>query len=175
MSAQFLPRNLLKPFRTGASDEPMRNRPSSRLLVVDRQGRVLLFKFELTSGALAGQAFWATPGGAVEAGESHEEAARREMLEETGLAILDPGPQVGQRSAAFQLPSGETVNADERFFLIRVDELSVSAERWTGLERAMMAAHRWCPLAELRSTGEQVWPDTLADLLMDAGAWDTSL
>ena len=121
----------------------MRERPSSRLLVLDAQQRVLLFRFENKHGPLAGQVFWATPGGALEPGETFEEAARREMFEETGLQIADAGPQVAQRIASFKLTTGETVIADERFFAVRVDTLRVSTEHWTELERDVMTEHRW--------------------------------
>jgi hypothetical protein len=40
----------------------MRERPSSRLLIVDAMQRILLFRFEQKHGSLAGQRFWATPG-----------------------------------------------------------------------------------------------------------------
>src|SRR5579862_6383823 len=98
----------------------MRDRPSSRLLIVDADGRLLLFRFEHRQGPLQGQRYWATPGGSLDLGETYEAAACREMLEETVLRIRDPGPQVAQREAIFQVPSGEFVRADERFFLIRV-------------------------------------------------------
>jgi len=54
-------------------------------LVVDLSGRILLFRFVHRIGALAGQDYWATPGGGVEDGETFEQAAIRELEEETGI------------------------------------------------------------------------------------------
>ena len=149
----------------------MRERPSSRLLVIDPLERILLFRFEHKHGPLAGQQFWATPGGALDPGESYAQAACRELSEETGLVVDDPGPEVGQRIAEFQMPDGEMVRADERFFLVRAGALEISTERWTALEREVMAAHRWWSAAELLSTAEQVWPEDLTDLLIRTGVW----
>jgi 8-oxo-dGTP diphosphatase len=143
----------------------MRERPSARLLVVDEAERVLLFHFLPQRGPAAGQGFWATPGGAVDPGETFEQAACRELLEETGFRIADPGPQVHHRKEAFLLADGETVLADERYFLIRVDNAQPSNELWTELERQVMTGHRWWSEAELRQTDERVWPKNLADLL----------
>ena len=77
----------------------MRQRPSSRLLIVDPACRTLLFRFEHKHGALSGRRFWATPGGAVKPGESFEQAACREMLEEIGSLVENPGTEVAQRVA----------------------------------------------------------------------------
>jgi 8-oxo-dGTP diphosphatase len=149
----------------------MRERPSSRLLVIDPSDRVLLFRFEHNRGVLGGQTFWATPGGGLDPGESFADAARRELMEETGLAVDDPGPEVHRRIVIFRMSEGDVVRADERFFLVRVDSPAISSERWTDLEREVMAAHRWWPAADLSCASEQIWPQDLHDVLVRVGVW----
>lgn len=149
----------------------MQKRPSSRLLVLDSEERVLLFKFEHKRGPLAGQAFWATPGGGVDEGESFEDAARRELYEEVGV-ISEVGTQVTQRTAVFAMPTGEMVEADERYFLVRLETgAAISHDYWTELEREVMAAHRWWSPADIQSAEEQIWPDNISQMLIDVGAW----
>ena len=63
----------------------MKKRPSARLIVLNPENRVLLFHFIFDEGALAGKDYWATPGGALHPGESYQQAARRELFEETGI------------------------------------------------------------------------------------------
>ena len=53
------------------------------VVYAERDGQILLLK--RAGGALSGQ--WFLPGGAVDPGEGPEEAARRELLEESGLEI----------------------------------------------------------------------------------------
>jgi 8-oxo-dGTP pyrophosphatase MutT (NUDIX family) len=147
----------------------MRSRPSARLLVLDPEGRILLFHFVFKRGALAGQDYWATPGGGVEEGETFEQAAIRELNEETGIEAQDVGPELGRREFELQLPSGERVWAEERFFLIRTSQRSpLSRDGLTAEEAEVLADHKWWSRDELSQTLATVWPDNLQTMLDDA-------
>ena len=145
--------------------ETMRRRRSSRLLVIDRNDRVLLFKFVFHHGPLAGCDYWATPGGGLEPGETFADAARRELFEETGILRDAVGRYVAEREFVLQLHDGEYVIAEERFFLIRVADQWLSRVHWTPIEIAVMTDHRWWSVEELTTTSETVFPETLITIL----------
>jgi len=141
---------------------------SARLLILDEASRVLLFRFVYKRGPLAGQDFWGTPGGGVEDDETLERAALRELVEETGLRRQSVGPEVARREVALQLPDGEHVVQDERYFLVRVADDTLSRDDWTDLEREVMVEHRWWSLEELSQTEATVWPANLPEMLQAA-------
>jgi 8-oxo-dGTP pyrophosphatase MutT (NUDIX family) len=147
----------------------VRQRPAARLLITDPLGRVLLFRFEHRTGALAGTSYWATPGGGVEADETFEQAAIRELWEETGIRVEHVGPQIAQRQVVFQLSDGEYVNEDERYFHVRVSSNSLSTAGWTAYEIECMTDHRWWARDELAQAAEKIWPENLIDLLKASG------
>ncbi|MGC4866262.1 NUDIX hydrolase [Micromonospora sp. DT53] len=60
------------------------------VLLVDPSGAVLLQHRDENAVVSPGQ--WSLPGGHIEPGESPEEAARRELLEETGLTVSELHP-----------------------------------------------------------------------------------
>jgi 8-oxo-dGTP pyrophosphatase MutT (NUDIX family) len=146
----------------------MRQRNAARLLVINPLNQVLLFRFQHKGDALDGRDYWATPGGGLEAGESFETAAARELLEETGLHVDAVGTCVAERDFSMMLPSGETVLSVERYFIVRTDGEQLTRDGWTADEARVMTEHKWWSIAELQETRETVWPERLIEMLEKA-------
>jgi 8-oxo-dGTP pyrophosphatase MutT (NUDIX family) len=138
----------------------LRLRRAARIIVLDAEGRALMFRFDVPGR----DPFWCTPGGECDPGESFEDAARRELLEETGIAA-DPGFEIARMTPVFVTIQGEEVQADERFFLVHVAEARVDTAGHTALEQQVMTQHRWLTLAELEGWPEQVFPADLAAMI----------
>ena len=141
-------------------------RPASRLLVIDRRDRLRMFRLEADSRHPAG--LWITPGGGLNPGETFEEAATRELAEETGLSGVSLGPCVWVRthvSGKAGTIAGTLYEVRERFFVARVGEVSVRGENPDEVERAVMTDHRWWALDEIVASEEAFVPRSLASLL----------
>lgn len=137
-------------------------RPAARVLLLDPAGRVLLFRFVTAD---TGYAWWATPGGRVEPGETPEAAARREVFEETGLAGFQLGPCVWVREHVFPW-NGVTYRQSERLYVAHVEPFEVSLAGFLEHEVEMMREHRWWSAAEIQAAaGERFAPRRLGVLL----------
>ena len=121
-----------------------RLRRAARIIVLDPEERILLHRFVLSDRP----PFWVTTGGECDPGETFEDAARRELLEETGIDA-DPGPQIARMQPEFVTVEGEPVIADERFFVVRVAETIIDTSRHTALEQSVMQEHRWFTAEEI--------------------------
>ena len=144
----------------------MRERLTARVLLFDRDGRILLMKGRLPSGPDQ-PAAWFTVGGGAEPGESVLEAAAREIREETGFTDAELGPMVWRREGPLHLANGERVLFKEHYVVARCAGGEPSRAGWDEVERALVDDIRWWTLADLRGCEEMVHPVGLVDLLPD--------
>jgi len=127
-----------------------------RALVFDPADRLLLER----RGALdGGDMIWATPGGGVEPGESHEAALRRELVEEVGLNAFELGPEVWQREHLFALLDGYD-GQREHFHVVRVEAFQPA-----GTPDADVTERRWWTQDELAASHERFAPRRLPELV----------
>lgn len=139
-------------------------RHTVRILLVDQLDRLLLFK--VMDPGNPSVIFWAPVGGGIEVGESPEEAAKREIAEETGLLDIALGPHVWNRQSKYAF-NGVKVHAIETWFFARVERFEIDNAGFSEIERKSFIEHRWWTLRELSSTDEHLTPRRLSTLFGD--------
>lgn len=142
------------------------SRAAVRVLVIDGSDHLLLVRFH--DGE---RTWWCPPGGGIEAGESDEDAGRRELHEEVGLRELTLGPCVWTRHhiGVFR---GEPFDQRERFYVAHVPRFDPSPTRASdgALEHPIEDIRWWSP-EDLAASAETFAPRRLvsavASLLAD--------
>ncbi|MEU0473982.1 NUDIX hydrolase [Streptomyces olivaceus] len=134
----------------------------ARVVLLDPEDRILLLHGHEPDDPA--DDWWFTPGGGVEAEESRAEAARRELVEETGIADVRLGPVLWRRRCSFPF-AGRRWDQDEWYYLARTTQTAIRAAGLTELERRTVAGARWWTCEELTRAHETVYPTRLAGLL----------
>jgi 8-oxo-dGTP diphosphatase len=138
--------------------EPVQRR-ASRLILLDSERRVLLFRHARDNG----ETFWALPGGGLESGETFEQAALREASEELGVTGF-PMRRLWERMTDF-VYLDKLVIQRECFFLIKGKLPGLSYGVRKVHEQEGILEVRWWSITELESTSASVFPEELASEL----------
>lgn len=136
---------------------PEGSRPAARVLVLDARHRLLLHQARDT----ADHRWWVAPGGGLEPGESFEDAARREVEEESGL-VVELGPLVLTRRHRYVF-DGRLFHQYEHYFVVRAFEQRTTP---TKPDDYIVGSH-WWTLAELQTSTEVFTPRRLPVLIGD--------
>lgn len=96
-----------------------RIRPAARAVVTDPDRRVLLVHFSFHDDPEAPDGLWACPGGGIDPGESTSAALVRELREELGLAIEDPGQPIWWKEHRF--PMARWDGQRDTYFWVEVE------------------------------------------------------
>lgn len=135
------------------------------MLLIDEAERVLLVRVQD-----GGAPWWWTPGGGIEPGETDDEAAHREIAEETGLTSFALGPCVWTRRHTGTL-RGRPFDQQERIYLATVRHFT-PRPRPNGPPEHAATDMRWWSVDELDRTTDRLTPGDLPThlrALLEAG------
>ncbi len=129
-------------------------RPVARILLLGPGQRLLLLHAEHAADHAR---FWVAPGGGLNPVESFEQAARRELYEETGLDI-SIGPWVWTRRHVYSW-NGHAHDQYERFFVAATD--SDQIRPLCGDDYVI--GFRWWRIHEIAASADHFAPRRLAE------------
>ncbi|GLZ43304.1 NUDIX domain-containing protein [Actinokineospora sp. NBRC 105648] len=138
-------------------------RIGARVMLLDPDDRVLLI--HALDPDEPDHHWWELPGGGLEPGETPEQAARREVLEETGIDAI----QLVRPLWTSELHRGEERHRVDHVFLGRTTTTEPQKPlRLTETERVGVIERRWWSAAQLESCPDEVVPADLAEQLRKA-------
>jgi 8-oxo-dGTP pyrophosphatase MutT (NUDIX family) len=141
-------------------------RRAARVVLLDLEGRVLLFRLDASRDS-DGRGYWYLPGGGIRPFEAVEAAARRELREETGIRDVTLGPVVGERRGVRFTFRGRVIVQDEWYVAGRLGAApsTPAGGRAGNGARHQAEAHRWWSPADLAAGGETMFPPGLVELV----------
>ena len=147
-------------------------RKSINILLLNEENELLLMHADDPSttspdGVYHGP-FWFPVGGKIEEGESVQEAAIRELHEETGIAPEDVelGPIVWHGEFDLIL-CGTMQRLNQRFLVAKTTQNTISHANLTREEQAVIKKAAWFSLEKLKNCPEVIFPVVLPDYLPD--------
>lgn len=148
-------------------DLPVIERRAVRLVVLDNAGLVLLFHTRDPEHPRLGT-WWELPGGGLDPGETHLDAAVRELREETGIVVAPSqvGPPTWRRRASFIHRRLRHVQ-DEVVVAVRLPGPGPDIDGTHRLDYEVedYFGFRWWPVAELVADRPRCYPGRLPELL----------
>ncbi len=147
-------------------------RKAVRVLLLNDKDELLLMcveDFDISSPeGKRNKRFWCTIGGEIETGESVEQAAIREIYEESGIEEneIEIGPVVWYSSINLVLKRILT-QLEESFIVVKTKQNKVFLQNPTQDEQRTVKELRWFSLANIQKSPEVIFPIPLPEYFPD--------
>jgi 8-oxo-dGTP pyrophosphatase MutT (NUDIX family) len=133
------------------------------VVLLDREARVFLMH-AVDPADPSKPPWWEIPGGGIDHRETSEQAARRELAEETGITDVEIGPCIWVQHVEFDF-GGFHFDQDERIHVAWCDGGDYAPSGLEALEVAAFRGGRWWTLDELLVSDAPLLPAQLRELL----------
>jgi 8-oxo-dGTP pyrophosphatase MutT (NUDIX family) len=138
-------------------------RVGARVLLLDQHDRVLLMHARDPDDP--GHHWWELPGGGLDDGETPEQAAVREVAEETGIQLDHLGPRVWIRESRFRYRNRDHHRIDHVFLARHTAAATAVATSYTDNEKLGLIERDWFTTPDLHQCPDKLLPATLPTLL----------
>jgi mutator protein MutT len=140
-------------------------RQVGRVLILNAAGEVFLLR-GIDPGEPDRPAFWVTPGGKIDPGETAQEAAARELQEEVGITIEPTmlGNVIGSEDVTYRF-NGVSYRQSGVFFALNHESPSLNSAGLNAIEAQTIDTGRWWSLSEILATKETIYPAHLNEIL----------
>ena len=138
-------------------------------MIVNELDELLLFQYKDEHKP---NPFWATVGGELVGNETYEQAAARELYEETGLRA-QVGDILLEREEVFAVARSVPALWKEKYFLVKCSsDSNIYAAQWTDEEKSTIQKWNWWSLDSMKKEPEGAFlplclPDLLAKVLVN--------
>jgi len=142
----------------------MKTRHAARIVLVNSLRQVLMVRYDEDTAAdpkKQVKCYWVPPGGGIDVGETAEQAAIRELQEETGIAILS-ARLVWLREREL-LKKGELTLYKEKYFFAQVAGSPTPIH--TANDSEGITDCQWLSLEYIERSGAVFFPDNFAYFL----------